>query len=764
MSLPEGHPPAGVAAGLGAAQDPSTHPLIADAPHDTPGAVLTTRVAVYSGDATAARVAGAVAFAVSAHEGQARHSGEPYHTHVIAVAEILADLKLDASTIIAGVLHDTVEDTPVSDADLRAAFGDDVADLVDGVTKLGKLAASNRAVSDDSPAARKASQAENFQKFILASARDLRVLLIKLADRLHNMRTLGHHPKADKRQRIASETLEIYAPLARRIGLHALATEMEDLAFAEAAPEVRAAIQARLDEFLEETTTDIDHVYVEIAERMRAAGVDARLIGRVKQPYSIWRKLQRKSVNFGDLADIFAFRLIVKDEAACYQALGVAHRIWRALPDRFKDYISTPKPNGYRSLHTTVQGPGNRRVELQIRTAEMDAAAERGVAAHWQYKNDTYGFNAAAARAAGFDPEESLRTFAEMLAHGAEADEFMEHAKREMYADQVFAFTPKGRLIRLPNGATPVDFAYAVHTEIGDTCVGARINGEERPLRTRLNNGDQVEIIRSDRPALLGDWESLAVTGRARSAIRRLVRLHRHEDFVRLGRSLLDRQLQRIGVSPIDVNYSHLAGLMAVKSAEELFARIGEGSVKARKVTDLAYPAAESQDDPDAARIRVDEDNVGVLVAGSDLTPGVSLHVAECCYPLPGDRIVGIHTGERGVIVHAIDCPVLEDYESDPEVWVDLAWTAQAEEDVIARARIDVTAANKRGVLALLCKAVADARGNIVNIKTIRRAEDFFDLQFDVEVEDTKHLTQILATMRTLSAVDKAERAREQGE
>ncbi|MEQ1783128.1 MAG: RelA/SpoT family protein, partial [Hyphomonadaceae bacterium] len=491
---------------------------------------LVDLVKAYQPDAEEDELNKAYVFAVMKHGQQLRHSGDPYFAHPVAVAGLLTDLKLDQSTIIAGLLHDVVEDTDVSVDEIRGLFGQDVADLVDGVTKLPKVTGTN--------APRALIQAENFQKFILATTKDIRVLLVKLADRLHNMRTIEFMPTEESRLRISRETLDIYAPLARRVGLSIFATELEELAFKQVNPVAYAAITKRLEELVEDDTSMLDRIRSDLDTVMLSRGVRGELQGRMKRPYSVWRKLETKSISFKDLSDVFAYRFIVATVDECYRALGAAHQQWAALSEKFKDYISVPKPNGYRSIHTTFLGPGNRRVELQIRTKDMDAVAERGVAAHWNYKNSQYGFDAEAAREAGLDPEAELTEFADMLKHGGSPEEFLEHAKLQMYRDSVFVFTPKGQLVRLPAGATPLDFAYAVHTEIGDTTIGARINGQERPLRTKLENGDTVEVLRGTRPAAQPHWESLAITGRARSAIRRLTRVAERGEFVSIGERL----------------------------------------------------------------------------------------------------------------------------------------------------------------------------------------------------------------------------------
>ena len=710
---------------------------------------LVDRVKSYQPDADEDALNKAYVFATVKHGAQKRHSGDPYYAHPVAVAGLLTELKMDQATIIAGLLHDTVEDTDATVEEIRGLFGNEVADLVDGVTKLPRM-------SGDGP---RQQQAENFQKFILATTRDIRVLLVKLADRLHNMRTIDFMPKPESRERIARETLEIYAPLARRVGLSIFAGELEDHAFRVINPEAYEAIVLRLDEILSHDHGNLDRIQADIDTVMLARGVRGELRGRMKRPYSIWRKLENKSISFKDLGDVFAYRLIVSTIEDCYRALGAAHQQWAALSERFKDYISVPKPNGYRSLHTTFLGPGNRRVELQIRTREMDGIAERGVAAHWVYKNQQYGFDSEGARADGIDAEGELRAFSDMLKHGAEPEEFLEHAKLQMYRDSVFVFTPKGRLVKLPQGSTPLDFAYAVHTEIGDTTVGAKINNVERPLRTQLENGDVVEVLRGARPAAQPHWESLAVTGRARSAIRRLTRSAERGEFIAIGERLIEHALRRIGLEPDEVNQDEMAERTGFDHVDALAEAIGRGRMTTADMLAKAFPGI---DDPARINASGDADAAPSLVAGDQLTPGVTLHLAECCSPLPGDRIVGVLIPERGIEVHVIDCARLADYENQADRWIDLKWKSKGEKEgeVMAVGRIHVTAANRRGALATLCKTVSDAQGNIINVKTLKRTADFFDFEFDIEVEDARRLTQIVAAMRALSVVDRADRIR----
>ena len=691
-------------------------------------------------------------FAKKHHGDQKRDSGEAYYSHPVQVATLLADVKLDEITIVAGLLHDVVEDVDEIDiGEIEVRFGADVAELVDGVTKLDKLELSSK----------EAAQAENFQKFILATTSDIRVLLVKLADRLHNMRTLHFRKKPESRQRTARETMDIYAPLARRVGLYQLAAEMEDLAFQELNPEARRAILYRQEELALENADDLERIRADLTQLMEMAGINCRIKGRKKAPYSLWRKLERKSISFRDVADLFAFRIIVQNTEECYRVLGEVHTLWACIPDRFRDFISVPKPNGYQSLHTTVRASGNRRVELQIRTESMDQTAEFGVAAHWGYKNKQYGFDVESAKAAGLDPAASLEAFSGLLQDGADAREFLEHAKLEMYREHVFTFTPKGKLIILPAGAMPLDFAYAVHSAVGDSCTGVKINGEVKALRRPLKNGDVVEIIRGKMPAPIHGWEALAITGRARSAMRKLVRERDTADFRRLGEGLINQALRRAGIDPVDVKMTHTAQLAGFQTREEMAEAVGRGKISSADVIQAAFPGYKAQPMGDPSKTKVDSKHAPLLVSGHDLTPGVTLHLGHCCCPLPGDRIMGVQVPDKGIVVHVASCPKLAEYDDKPDLWVDLKWTELARTDAVAVGRIRINAANTRGVLAKLCAAVAQSSGNIVNIATVDRQKDFTELVMEIEVEDLKRLTQILAALRSLAVVDRAVRDQE---
>jgi GTP diphosphokinase / guanosine-3',5'-bis(diphosphate) 3'-diphosphatase len=711
---------------------------------------LVERVKEYDPNADEALINRAYVFGLKMHGGQKRHNGDDYFAHPIEVAGILTEYKLDAGTIIAGLLHDTVEDTVATTQQITEQFGPAIAELVEGVTKLSELDLS-----------KEQNNAANLQRFLLATAKDVRVLLVKLADRLHNMRTLAFVPNQESRKRIANETLDIYAPLARRIGMDKMSTELEELAFAEAYPDAYHAISARLARLKTERGANVAHIKATIATKLRDAGVEAKLEGREKQPYSIWRKLERKKhVQFNELADIYAVRVIVKEPDECYKALGLIHQTWRAVPEAFEDYVSNPKPNGYRSIHTTVVGPGNVRVEIQIRTEEMDRIAELGVAAHWRYKNRSYGFDAEASASTGLDAREAVQSLLDIVDHGGDAGEFLEHTKLDMYQDHVFAFTPKGKLIALPQGATPLDFAYAVHSDIGDRCIGAKISGEERPLRTALRNGDVVVILTSDRPAPVPGWASLTKTGRARSAQRRLERLVRRAEFERLGRDLIAHALARYGRDIKDTALADAARKLGQESENELFAAVGEGKVRAHAVAAAAFPGLGEKLKIKDEREPIEQTKARLYVQGGHLTAGGALHFAECCSPIPGDRIVGVQIEGQGVMIHTIDCERLASLDDDEADWIDLAWTDAAREHALAVGRILATVENVRGALAHLCKIIADHQGNILDIHTTRRAQDFFDMRFDVEVADVKHLTNIIAAMRTSKAVREVERVR----
>ncbi len=711
---------------------------------------LVDRVRAYQPDVDVDLINRAYVFAVSMHGEQKRASGDPYFAHPVQVAGILTEFKLDAASIAAGLLHDTVEDTDATIDDIRGLFGGDVAEIVDGLTKLNQVSFANDQIK----------QSGNLQKFVLAISKDPRVLMVKLADRLHNMRTLHYIKNDSKRARIARETLDIYAPLARRIGIQLISNELEDLAFREIDADAYEMIIARMKALRDPNEALLDDILYALKNLLATAGLKGEVKGREKRPYSIWQKLQRKTLTFAQITDIYGFRIIVDDIADCYQVLGLAHGAWACMSNRFKDYISAPKPNGYRSLHTTVIGPKNRALELQIRTQVMDDVADHGLASHWRYKEATYGFDVDAAKRFGGDPLGQVRQLVEILNDGGDSDEFLEHVKREMTQDLVFAFTPKGELKSLPKGATPVDFAYALHTQLGDLCVGARINGVERPLRTALENGDVVEIILGDRPSPPRDGEALAVTGRARSAIRRLVRQKQREEFLTLGRNMLKQVLQAHGVDPQAVVLDEAARRFGAKDVESLLAAIGESRIGVRDVARVIIPDLPYDAEARARRVLLDDESMRLFVDGDNLTPGVSLHLSSCCSPIPGDRIVGVKAPGRGIEVHVTDCAALAELEGPADVWIDLAWTRKAGSEAIAVGRLIVTVENAKGRLGELCTQIGQSGGNILNVKTLRRAVDFFDIVFDIEVVNDKELETIMGALRSRVGVVSVERLR----
>ena len=710
---------------------------------------LVERIREYDPKADEDALNRAYVFAMKAHGSQLRASGDPYFSHPLEVAGILTEYRLDTASIITALLHDTIEDTSASLDDIRTHFGEEVARLVDGVTKLSRIELSSEHTK----------QAENFRKLVLAMSEDIRVLVVKLADRLHNMRTLHHVASAEARRRIALETMEIYAPLAERIGMQQLKDELEDLAFAQINPDARDSIMARLS-FLRSQGTDlVGRVIAELGKTLTKGSVSAKVTGREKSPYSIWRKMQRKNVGFELLADIMAFRVLVETVDDCYRALGVIHSAYPVVPGRFKDYISTPKPNGYRSLHTGVIGPERSRIEIQIRTRQFHEIAENGVAAHWQFKQGAEKTDGRQYR--------WLRELLEILEQASGPEEFLEHTKLAMFQDQVFCFTPKGDLINLPAGATPVDFAYAVHSEVGDTCVGVKINGRIMPLRTALQNGDQVEIITSRAQTPSPVWERFAVTARARARIRRFIRVKQRDEYVELGRAILEKVFAEAG---LDLTTKGLKGVLKVfklDAVDDIYAKVGEANLTARHVLEKMYPAfrgGEAESAPKvvplsrAKGVPKGEENGRISIKG--LIPGVAVHYAGCCHPLPGDRIVGIITTGRGVTIHTIDCESLSTFNDQPERWLDLSWEGRSSGSEQHVGRINVTVLNAPGSLGNLSTIIAKNGGNISNLKITNRSQDFFDMRIDIDVRDLKHLTDVIAALRAASVVNAVDRAR----
>ncbi len=706
---------------------------------------LVERVKSYDPKADEDALNRAYVFSLRAHGSQKRASGDPYFSHPLEVAAILTDMKLDGASIITALLHDTVEDTQTSLEDIQKLFGEEIARLVDGVTKLSKIELQNSANK----------QAENFRKLVIAMSEDIRVLLVKLADRAHNMRTLHFFKDPEKRRRIALETLEIYAPLAERIGMQAIKDELEDLAFAELYPDARASIIARLNFLRAKGDNAIGRIIDELKDLFNKGGIPCHISGREKTPYSIWRKMQRRNVEFEQLADIMAFRVIVENVEQCYQCLGIVHSQYPVVPGRFKDYISTPKPNGYKSLHTAVIGPEKERIEIQIRTGDMHEISEMGVAAHWNYKQ-------------GEGLKEGkhyrwLRQLLEILDQAESPEEFLEHTKLEMYQDQVFCFSPKGDLVALPRGATPVDFAYEVHSAVGDACVGAKINGRIMPLRTLLKNGDQVEIITSKSQTPSPTWEEFVVTGKAKSHIRRFVRSQKRAQYMNLGKQILQKAFRAenkvFGDKPIE----SVIKKFGAHNSDDLYALVGEGIHTAKEVMMAAYPeekVAQPLPTPDQMikpSVKVPKANSHSLPI-KGLIPGMALHFAKCCHPLPGDRIVGIVMTGKGVTIHTTDCDVLQNFADQPERWLDVGWDIEQVATEKHISRMLVVIANEPGSLGSLSTVIGKCQGNISNLRITNRSTEFFEIIVDVEVKDLSHLTDIMAALRATSVINSVER------
>ena len=725
---------------------------------------LIERVRRYNPDTNEALLNRAYVYAMKAHGEQRRASGDPYFSHPIEVAAILTDLKLDDATIAAALLHDTIEDTEATRAEIDSLFGRDIGTLVEGLTKLKKLDLVTK----------EAKQAENLRKLLLAIADDVRVLLVKLADRLHNMRTLGYMPP-EARRRAAEETLDIYAPLAGRMGMHEMREELDDLAFRELYPEAYDVVTARLNALTERSKLLISEIERQLTKKLADRGIDARVVGRRKRAYSIWRKMERKSVGFEQLSDIFGFRVLVKTLADCYQALGVVHSTWPMVPGRFKDYISTPKGNDYRSIHTTVIGPSKQRVELQIRTVAMHEIAEYGIAAHALYKDSVGSPTELLSRES--TAYAWLRRTIELLAEGSNPEEFLENTKLELFHDQVFCFTPKGKLIALPRKATPIDFAYAVHTDIGNTAVGCKINGQIAPLTSELVNGDEVEIATSKaQTAPPAAWESIVVTGKARAAIRRATRAAVRRQYAGLGRRIVERLFQRAKIGYSDESLTGALSRLARASVDDVMAAVGRSELKASDVARAMYPdykeeraaamAAKPKSESGwfglkkltSVKFKLPENAAGPAIPIRGINGDLPVRFAPDGGAVPGDRIVGILTPGEGITIYPIQSPALSEFEDNPERWLDVRWD---EEDQAPRrfpARIAVQSVNEPGSLAQIAQVIAEHDGNIDNIRMTRRAPDFTDVTIDLEVYDLKHLTAILAQLRAKSVVAKAER------
>ncbi|MGB3738925.1 MAG: bifunctional (p)ppGpp synthetase/guanosine-3',5'-bis(diphosphate) 3'-pyrophosphohydrolase [Pontixanthobacter sp.] len=688
---------------------------------------LVERVLAYDPDADAALLNRAYVYTVQKHGSQKRASGDPYFSHPVEVAGLMTDLKLDQETIMTALLHDTVEDTLVTIADIRANFGNEVAQLVDGVTKLSKI--------DAMPENERA--AENLRKFLLAMSEDIRVLLVKLADRLHNMRTLHYIKREDKRRRIARETMDIYAPLAERVGMYEYMREMQLLAFEQLEPEGHATITGRLEQIRQQDGGQVDAIALAIKQALAEAGLTVEVSGREKQPYSIWRKMSERHVSFEQVTDIMAFRVVTDTVPDCYRAMGVLHSVWQFIPGKFKDYISTPKNNGYRSLHTSLIYENSMRVEVQIRTRDMHQMNEFGMAAHWAYKQ-------------GDRPDGAvgwLRDLIEIVDASHDAEELLEHTRLAIYQDRIFAFTPKGGLFQLPKGSTPIDFAFAVHTGLGEQAVGAKINGRHMPLRTMLNNGDVVEIIKGSGTEPQLSWLGFVVTGKARAAIRRSVRLKERAEIIEIGRALFDDIATRVPAKIGKKATREAAKRLDMETPDDLMHAIGAAKVDDRAVMEALVPGCtDGLADDDWSR----QDSV-ISIRG--LTPGVGFKLAECCFPVPGDRIVGLRHQGEGVEVHTVDCSHLASgIDAD---WLDLSWGHKSKGAV---GRIRATLFDRPGALAEMAGIFGQNAANIRALTLSQEEHPFGVYELELDVQDSAHLGRLLSALRASDSVAEAQR------
>ncbi len=702
-----------------------------------PASALCDKLSEYLDDQAIEEVYHAYLFGAEAHQGQRRVSGEPYINHPIAVAEILSELRLDSRSIIAAILHDVIEDTEIPAETVAREFGDEVAELVDGVSKISQIEFDSK----------EHAEAENLRKMLLAMSRDIRVILIKLADRMHNMRTLDALPAA-KQRTIAKQTLDIYAPIANRLGLHQWSRELQDLSFHHIYPNRYRAIAKALKKRAGNRKAVVKKLRVSIERELRESGLDAKVLGRKKSVYSIYKKMSRKHRSFDELHDIYGFRIIMNSVDDCYRALGIIHNLYKPIPGRFTDYIAIPKANGYQSLHTVVFGAFGESLEVQIRTEDMNRIAEAGVAAHWIYKSGP--------ESGATPPQLARQWLLDLLdtqQQTGNPSEFLEHLKIDLFPDEVYVFTPKGDIKKLPRGATALDFAYAVHTDIGNRCAGARINHELVSLPTVLNNGDHVEIISSDTAHPTATWLNYAVTGKARATIRNYLKSQQRYEAVNLGKRLLDRAIKtrRFGRKKLtDDQRRMLLDALGVDNWDDLLSDIGSGIRMADMVAKQLLPPPTNKD-----KTVTDDNDQPLAIHGSE---GMLIHYARCCNPIPGDTIVGFFTTGRGIVIHTTDCPNAKGYRKQPDKWVPVEWAAEVTGHFPVNLRVEVH--NKRGVLARIATVIAEQESNINNVNVDERDGKFPAIRFIVEVADRIHLAQILRQIRTEPSVIKVTRAK----
>ena len=676
-----------------------------------------------------------------AHQNQKRRSGDPYISHPLEVAKILTEYRLDDSTIITALLHDTIEDTKLTLKEVRGEFGDEIARLVDGLTKIGKLDLFTK----------EAEQAENFRKLILAMSNDVRVLIVKLADRLHNMRTINYLPH-DKQQIIAKETIEVYAPLSGRLGIHSLKEELEELAFDVINPKARKIILDKLLSISSNSNELIDSINADLSSEISRHKINFTIEGREKKPFSIWRKMNRKSISLEQLSDIYGFRIIVNSIDDCYRIIGIVHQKWNAIPGRFKDYISTPKINDYQSIHTTILGPDNNRIELQIRTSSMNDLAERGVAAHRNYKDKS------------IENERQnypwLDDLLEMLEQGESSQDFFESTKLELFQDQVFCFTPKGRIIALPIGATPIDFAFEVHTDVGMKCIGCRVNGLNSPLYAELDNGDEIEIITDDKSLPPMAWEKIALTGKAKIAIRRINKEKIKNQYAELGKQILDKLLKSSTDAKKIPNMKEFCKRFGLKSSGDLYSKIGRGEItpEAIRKAFLKMKIIKDNDDPSSAGDPT-INAVSIPVRGFD--KNIPFKFADNSRVVPGDKIFGVRDGDEGITIYSKQSKNLVKYSEKASSFIDLTWDIENNltERYIARVMIDCK--NEVGALAKITRAIGLSNANIENLKLVSRSRDFYKLDIDIGVFHLSHLNLVISSIRKIGVVHRVVRIME---
>jgi len=695
------------------------------------------RAADYLPEAQRAQLRRAWAVGAAAHVGQTRKSGEPYITHPVAVAQVLAEQGLDVETLIAAILHDTIEDTPLTRGDIAQQFGETVAELVDGVTKLDKLHFADR----------QEAAAESFRKMLLAMSRDLRVILIKLADRLHNMRTLGAQ-STEARRRIAIETLEIYAPIAQRLGMNLIKSELQDLGFHALHPWRHAVIEKRIRSQPLIRREALAKIEAQLAQKLAMEKVEHRLVGRIKTPWSIYTKMRAEHRSFAQVMDVFGFRVVVNSVAECYHAMGVAHSVYKPLDGRFRDFIAIPKANGYQSLHTVLFGPYGSPIEVQIRTREMDLVAERGVAAHWAYKHGEDSGNSAQSRASAW-----IANLVESQRGTGSSLEFLENVKVDLFPDEVYLFTPKGDILSLPRNSTALDFAYAVHTDVGNHAVAARVDKKLAPLRAKLVSGQSVEIITAKSASPAPQWLEFVVSGKARTAIRHQLKHLEHEDAVQLGHRMLDRALGTQGTSLDRLPPVQLDAFLVDNRYPRLEALLADIALGNRMPTQVAQSLAAPEQEPDLLGSSQSAPQERILITGAER--GV-ISFAQCCMPIPGDEIMGYHSAGRGIVVHRLECPNVAEYRKSPERWVSIGWDRQVSGDFDAALRVEVD--NRPGVLAQVAAAIAQADSNIDRVEYLERDTRIAAIRFAIEVTDRKHLAEVIRRIRRLNVVHGVQR------